>query len=118
MSYDDRYDAAPRAPWLRSPWISLALAAVALAVAVASFARQQSAIDAAQVADLHATRIERELRAIHTDNDRLAGRVRSTERELRVTPIAGRALKSVFKVRPIAGSERRSSPGGTSTGPT
>jgi S1-C subfamily serine protease len=98
MSYDDRYDDAIRASWLRSPYIALAVALVAMVVAVASFVRQQSALDAANVADLHAQRIERELHLIHNDNDRLAGRVRSTERELRVTPIAARALKSVFTV--------------------
>jgi S1-C subfamily serine protease len=94
--YDD-YDSA-RAHWLRSPWLSLALALVAIALAVASFVRQQAAVDAAKIADLRAQRIGKELREIHKDNNRLAGRVRSTERELRVTPIASRALKSVFTI--------------------
>lgn len=97
MSYDG-YDETARAPWLRSPFVSLAVALLAIVVAVASFVRQQSAIDAAKVAELHAQRVERELRFVHEDSDRLAGRVRSTERELRVSPIAGRVLKSVFTV--------------------
>jgi S1-C subfamily serine protease len=97
MSYDG-YDDTVRASWLRSPFISLAVALVAIVVAVASFVRQQSALDAANVARLHAKRIERELSFVHKDNDQLAGRIRSTERELRVTPIATRALKSVFTI--------------------
>jgi S1-C subfamily serine protease len=72
MSYDG-YDETVRAAWLRSPFISLAVALVAIVVAIASFVR-------------------------HQDNDRLAGRVRSTERELRVGPIASRALRSVFTI--------------------
>jgi S1-C subfamily serine protease len=97
MSYDE-YEKTSRAPWLRSPFISLGLAVLAIVVAVSSFVRQQSAIDAANVARVHAERVERELRFVHEDNDQLAGRIRSTERELRVTPIASRALKSVFTV--------------------
>src|ERR687897_2066229 len=97
MGYDG-YDETVRAQWLRSPYISLAVALVAIVVAVASFVRQQSALDAANVAELHAKRVERELRFVHEDNDQLAGRIRSTERELRVTPIAARALKSVFTI--------------------
>jgi S1-C subfamily serine protease len=97
MSYDP-YDETVRAAWLRSPFISLAVALVAIVVAVAAFVRQQSAIDAANVAQLHAKRVERELKFVHQDNDRLAGRVRSTERELRVGPIASRALRSVFTI--------------------
>lgn len=96
MSYDDYNNV--RAPWLRSPLLSLAVALVAIVIAVASFVRQQSAIDAANVADLHATRIERELGMVHKDNDKLAGRVKSTERELRVTALAGRARSSVFTI--------------------
>src|SRR5829696_6922215 len=45
-----------------------------------------------------AQRIERELGFVHKDNDRLAGRIKSTERELRVTGLAGRAKKSVFTI--------------------
>jgi S1-C subfamily serine protease len=98
MDYDDRYDDALRAPWLRSPWIPLVAAFVAVGVAVLALARQQSALDAAGVADLHAKRVEHELALMQRDNDRLLGRVRSTERELRVTPLAARVLKSVFTV--------------------
>lgn len=99
MSYEgyDGYEPA-RGAWLRSPWLSLGLGVLATVVAVASFVRQQAAVDAAHVAELHAKRIERELRFVHEDNDQLAGRIRSTERELRVTPIASRALKSVFTI--------------------
>lgn len=97
MSFDG-YDETVRAGWLRSPFISLAVAVLAIAVALAAFVRQQSAIDAANVAELHAKRVERELKFVHQDRDRLAGRISSTERELRVTPIANRALKSVFTV--------------------
>jgi serine protease Do len=97
MSYDG-YDETVRAPWLRSPFISLGVALLAIVVAVASFVRQQSAIDAANVARLHAKRVERELRFVHEDSAKLKGRVRSTERQLRVTPIASRVLKSVFTV--------------------
>lgn len=96
MSYDE-FDNR-RAPWLRSPYISLALAVLAVAVAVTSFARQQRAIDAANVAVLKAQRIERELGFVNKDADKLAGRIRSTERELRVTGLAGRARKSVFTI--------------------
>jgi S1-C subfamily serine protease len=97
MSYDE-YDYPSRAGWLRSPWIPLALALVAIVVALTSFVRQQSAIDAANVAQLKAQRIERELGLVHKDNDRLAGRITSTERELRVTALAGRARSSVFTI--------------------
>jgi len=96
MNYDE-FDSR-RASWLRSPFISLALAVLAIAVAGTSFVRQQRAIDAANVAVLKAQRIERELGFVHEDNDKLAGRVRSTERELRVTGLAGRARKSVFTI--------------------
>jgi S1-C subfamily serine protease len=98
MDYDDRYDDALRAPWLRSPWVPLAVALVAVVVAVTALVRQQSALDAASVADLHAKKVEHELTLMQRDNDRLVGRVRSTERELRVTPLAARVLKSVFTV--------------------
>ena len=97
MSYDD-YDYTARATWLRSPWIPLVLAMLAIVIAVLSFVRQQSALDAANVAQLKAQRIERELGFVHKDNDRLAGRIKSTERELRVTGLAGRAKKSVFTI--------------------
>jgi S1-C subfamily serine protease len=97
MSYDE-YDYASRAPWLRSPFLALGIALVAIVIAVVSFVRQQSAIDAANVAQLKAQRIERELGFVHKDNDKLAGRVRSTERELRVTALAGRARSSVFTI--------------------
>ena len=93
----DEFDSA-RAPWLRSPWLSLVIALVAVVVAVASFVRQQRAIDAATVAQLRANAIDRELGLILKDNDRLAGRVKSAERELRVTPVASRTLKSVFTI--------------------
>jgi S1-C subfamily serine protease len=97
MSYED-FDYTARTPWVRNPWLALALAVVAIVIAVASFVRQQSAIDAANVAQLHAKRVERELHMVHKDNDKLAGRVRSTERELRVTALAGRARSSVFTI--------------------
>lgn len=96
MSYDD-YDTT-RATWLRSPFLSLVVALVAIVVAVASFVRQQTAIDTAKVAEVHAKRVERELRFVHEDSARLKGRIRSTERELRVTPVARRVLRSVFTV--------------------
>ena len=96
MGYDE-YDTS-RLPWLRSPFLALAVALIAIAVAVTSFVRQQHAIDAANVAVLHAQRIERELGFVHKDNDKLAGRIRSTERELRVTSLAGRTRKSVFTI--------------------
>jgi S1-C subfamily serine protease len=97
MSYDG-YDETVRAPWLRSPWISLALALVAIVIAVMAFVRQQSALDAANIATLKAQRIERELGFVHEDNDKLVGRIKSTERELRVTALAGRARSSVFTI--------------------
>jgi S1-C subfamily serine protease len=97
MGYDG-YDETTSVGWLRSPFLSVGLAVFAIIVAVASFVRQQSAIDAAKVAELHAKRVERELRFVHEAGDRLAGRIRSTERELRVTPIASRALRSVFTI--------------------
>lgn len=96
MSYDE-YEIV-RAPWLRSPFLALGIALVALVLAVTAFVRQQRAIDAANVAQLSAKRIERELGLVHEDNDKLAGRVRSTERELRVTALAGRAKSSVFTI--------------------
>lgn len=97
MSYDD-YDYTARVSWLRSPWISLSLAVLAVVIALFSFVRQQTALDAASVAQLKAQRIERELGFVHEDNDKLAGRIRSTEKELRVTSLAGKARKSVFTV--------------------
>lgn len=96
MSYDE-YDTV-RLPWLRSPFLALGIALLAAAVAVASFVRQQEAIDAANVATLKAKRIERELGFVHQDSEKLAGRIRRTEREVRVTPVAVRTLKSVFTV--------------------
>ena len=96
MSYDE-YDNA-RAPWVRSPYLALALALVAIAIALTSFVRQQQAIDAANLARLKAQRIERELGFVHKDTDKLAGLIKSTERELRVTALAGRAKKSVFTI--------------------
>jgi S1-C subfamily serine protease len=97
MSYDG-YDETVRAGWLRSPFVSLAVAVLAIAVALAAFVRQQSAIDAAKVAEVHAKRVERELKFVHQDRDKLAGRIRSTERQLRVAPLAARARSSVFTV--------------------
>jgi S1-C subfamily serine protease len=96
MSYDE-YDSS-RGGWLRSPYLALGIAVVAIAVALTSFVRQQQAIDAATVARLKAQRIERELGLVHKDTDKLAGRIKSTERELRVTGLAGRAKKSVFTI--------------------
>jgi S1-C subfamily serine protease len=96
MSYDE-FDTV-RMPWLRSPMLALAVALVATVIAVASFVRQQKAIDAANVATLKAQRIERELGFVHKDNDKLVGRIRSTERQVRVTPVARRTLRSVFTV--------------------
>jgi S1-C subfamily serine protease len=93
----DEFDTV-RAAWLRSPWLSLTIALLAVVLAVASFVRQQSAIDAATVAQLRAKAIDRELGMLLKDNDRLAGRVKSAERELRVTPVASRTLKSVFTI--------------------
>lgn len=97
MSYDG-YDETVRAGWVRSPFVSLAVAVLAIAVALAAFVRQQSAIDAAKVAEVHAKRVERELKFVHQDRDKLAGRIRSTERQLRVAPLAARARRSVFTV--------------------
>ena len=97
MSYDG-YDETVRATWLRSPWISLVLALLAIVIAVMAFVRQQTALDAANVATLKAQRVERELGLVHKDNDKLVGRIKSTERELRVTALAGRARSSVFTI--------------------
>jgi S1-C subfamily serine protease len=97
MSYDE-FDTT-RGSFLRSPFLALGLAVLATVVAVTSFVRQQKAIDAANVATLKAQRIERELGLVHKDTDRLVGRIRRTEREVRVTPVAVRTLKSVFTVR-------------------
>lgn len=97
MSYDD-FDRV-RMPWLRSPLLSLAVALLAAAVAVTAFVRQQKALDAAHVATLKAKRIERELGFVHEDNDKLAGRIRSTQRQVSATPIARRTLRSVFTIQ-------------------
>ncbi|HEY7705836.1 MAG TPA: S1C family serine protease [Gaiellaceae bacterium] len=96
MSYDE-YDTA-RATWLRSPFLALGIAVLAIALAATSFVRQQRAIDAANVAQLSAKRIERELGLVHKDNDRLAGRISSTERQLRVGPVAAKTKRSVFTI--------------------
>jgi S1-C subfamily serine protease len=96
VSYDE-YDTA-RATWLRSPFLALGIAVLAIALAATSFVRQQRAIDAANVAQLSAKRIERELGLVHKDNDKLAGRISSTERQLRVGPVAAKTKRSVFTI--------------------
>jgi S1-C subfamily serine protease len=96
VSYDDFSTA--RAPRALSAWLSLAVALLALGIAVVSFARQQRAIDGAEAARLHVARVERELRAVYSDNSRLARRIRSTERDVSVAPLARRAQRSVFTI--------------------
>jgi len=97
VSYDD-FGTTAAAPRTTIVWIALAIAVLSLGVALVSFARQQSAIDAAKVAQLHATRVERQLKNVYTDNSRLAKRIRSTERDVSLAPLARRAQKSVFTI--------------------
>jgi S1-C subfamily serine protease len=102
MGYE-QWDEASRAPLLRSPWPALALALVACALAAFALVRQQSAIDAGRVAQVHAKRVEHELALLRKDSDALEGRLRTTQRSVRrndasVAPLAARVLKSVFTV--------------------
>src|SRR4051812_25061813 len=101
VSYDDF--GTPTAPRTTIVWIALGLAVLSLGVAVVSFARQQTAIDAAKVAQLHATRVERQLKGVYSDSRRLAKRIRTTERDVSLAPLARRAQKSVFTI--TAGAE-------------
>jgi S1-C subfamily serine protease len=97
VSYDD-FSTTTSAPRTTIVWLALGIAVLALGIAALSFARQQNAIDAAQVAQLHATRVERELKNVYSDNSKLARRIRSTERDVSLTPLARRAQRSVFTV--------------------
>ena len=96
VSYDDF--STTTVPRTTIVWIALGVAVLSLGIAVLSFARQQTAIDAAKVAQLHATRVERQLNSVYTDNSRLAKRIRSTERDVSLAPLARRAQKSVFTI--------------------
>jgi S1-C subfamily serine protease len=78
--------------------VALTVAVAALAVALVSFMRQQSAIDAAAVAKLHADQVSHQLEDVYNANGKLARRVRSTERDLSVAPLAQRVRKSVFTI--------------------
>jgi len=96
VSYDDfGTRSAPRGA---ITWVTLTVALAALAVALVAFMRQQSAIDAAEVAKLHADQVSHQLRDVYTDNSKLARRVRSTERDLSVAPLARRVRRSVFTI--------------------
>jgi serine protease Do len=100
--YEDAWSDEPRVR-VRSSWPALALAALAFLIAVGSFWRQQSAIDAAGAAEIHAQRVEHELALIQNDAVRTDARIRSTQqaiskRSANVAPLARRALRSVFTV--------------------
>src|SRR4051794_14640357 len=97
VSYDD-FGTTTAPPRTTIVWVGLAIALLSLGVAVVSFARQQTAIDAARVAQLHATRVERQLDSVYSDNSRLAKRIRTTERDVSLAPLARRAQKSVFTI--------------------
>jgi S1-C subfamily serine protease len=103
MNADENWDETRRAPPLRSPWPAIALSLVACALAVLSLLRQQAAVDAGHVAEVHAAHVEHELASMQRDNAALAGRLRTTQRSVRrndasVAPLAARVLKSVFTV--------------------
>ncbi len=96
VSYDEF--SPVRARRALSAWPALAVALLALGVAIVSLARQQRAVDAADVARLHAERVERQLKDVQGANLQLARRMRTTEREVSVTPLARRAQRSVFTI--------------------
>jgi S1-C subfamily serine protease len=97
VSYDD-FGTTTAAPRTTIVWIALGVAVLSLGIAVLSFARQQTAIDAAKVAQLHATRVERQLKGVYSDSRRLSKRISSTERDVSLAPLARRAQKSVFTI--------------------
>jgi S1-C subfamily serine protease len=102
-TYDETWDETRRAPLVRGPWPSLALAAVALAVAGLALWREQAALDAGRAADLHAQRVEHELASMQGSEAATAARISRTQRQLRahdqsVAPLATRVLKSVFTI--------------------
>jgi S1-C subfamily serine protease len=76
--------------------LALVLAILALGLAGFSMIRQQQAVDAAQIAQLHADRVQRQLRDVYSDNTKLASRISSTERDVSVAPLARRVQRSVF----------------------
>ena len=98
------WDEARREPVLRSRWIPIALSALACAMAAFSLVRQQTAIDAGRMAQVHAKRVEHEFALLSRDNRALNHRLSSTRRQLRkldpnMAPLASRVLKSVFTVQ-------------------
>jgi S1-C subfamily serine protease len=103
MTEYDNWDETHRAPFLRSPWLSLGLSALACVLAAFTLLRQETAIDAGRTAELYAKRVDRELALVQRDSSKLEQKLTSTRRELRnldpsVAPLASRVLKSVFTV--------------------
>jgi S1-C subfamily serine protease len=94
VAYDDF--GTSTAPGRLTTRLALVVALLALGIAVFSMVRQQQAVDAAEIAQLHADRIQRQLRDVYTSNDKLASRIRSTERDVSVAPLARRVQRSVF----------------------
>jgi S1-C subfamily serine protease len=98
------WDETRRAPFVRSPWPALVVAALALCFAGISLWREQAAVDAGNAAQLHAQRIERERGQIQAQQVATSRRLAATRGEIRarsasVAPLAARALRSVFTVR-------------------
>ena len=99
---EDAWSDEPRVR-ARSSWPALALGAVACVRAASALWRQQAAIDASRAADIHATRVERELARVHGDTALTDARIRSTQAAIRkrsasVAPLANRVLRSVFTI--------------------
>lgn len=98
MSYE-HWDEAQRAPFLRSPWLPLALSALACALAVFAFFRQEAAIDAGRTAEVKALRVEHQLAQMQNESSAISGRINKLRKQGgSIAPLAARTLRSVFTI--------------------
>src|SRR5205823_10262877 len=81
---DDSWNETESFPIVRSPILAVALAAIACLLAGLALYRQETAIDAGRTAEVHAKRVEHELALMQRDSSRIEGRVKATQRQLRI----------------------------------